>query len=143
MKIYVSTLRKFIDTLGKPSPEAWRLWQALNFDLLHGRVDAVKGRELASHLGLTGDAEIRALVNELVRLRFPVFSAIGNPPGYYIAGNIAEAQEGLNNRLSRIREQAAAYRALEKTTAALYGPRVVSGDEVKQLDLIDTIGIGR
>lgn len=137
MRIYVNALRREIDVLGQPSQNAIRLWLWLNL-VCWPREKAWKGKDLAKQLKFVGgDAHVRALVNELVKLRFPVFSAIGDPPGYYVACDLDQAKEGLNNRLSRIRDQAEAYRALEQTARALYGEHGISGEVIEQLELVE------
>lgn len=90
--------------------------------LRHGKENAITGRELARVLGFPNDRFIRIQIRELIAQGKPIAASIGDPPGYYLASNLQEAQEYINDMRSRLINDAYRIRDFKRATQNIRQP---------------------
>jgi hypothetical protein len=109
--------------------------------LKKGRMNAIKGCELAKTLGFNDDRTIRLAIRELIRENTPIAASTGSkkvledgteviePPGYFIAESRLEADTYLSVMKGRLIEDALRRRDFKRAAAWYF-------EGIKQLALL-------
>jgi hypothetical protein len=74
--------------------------------LRYGKENAITGRELAKILGHKNDRFIREQIRQLIAAGHPIAASVGEPPGYYLANSLEEANEYISGLRSRLVQDA-------------------------------------
>ena len=91
-----------------------------------GRGNAIKGKVIASALGMNDDRAVRLVIRDLIALGYPIASATESPAGYFIVETRQEAEDYLTDMRGRLCE--AAYRRRDfKKASAFYLEQVTQG----------------
>lgn len=90
----------------------------------YGHAHPVKGREIATKLGLKTDRPVRLAIRELIAQGIPIASSVVTPLGYYLVETYAETREYLAVLRSRLIEDAKRRRDF-KRGAGLYFDKTV------------------
>ncbi len=102
--------------------EKVKLASRLRKTLPEGKVNAIRGKDLAFKLGYPDDRKIRLAIRDLIHEGLAVASSVSEPMGFYIVANPIEAYEYIHVLNNRIREDKARLSDFEKAVADMQLP---------------------